>query len=269
MKAKVISDITNPLLLAELETFPHQAMIWDLLGNPHKRQIWGFGEQAIMIMENNCDDPYIFVTGVLDSSIVREIKTLCNVEFPYLYCAPVFHHLFLAEGWDLHLRIEFSYIAPPHTEVNNIPENFSICPIDNLELFKQCIEFEVTCGRYGSAENFLKYGKGYALCNGTQIVSEAYSNYQSQDYAEIGIATHPDYLRKGMATKIGSYWVKKCIEQHKIPVWSCNADNKASINTAIKIGFRVERYYIQLVPDVGNVHGPKLEAWIKKQNLSQ
>ena len=51
-------------------------------------------------------------------------------------------------------------------------------------------------------------------------------------------------------------------------MWTCpsiemQVDNRASLNVAIKIGFSISRYYVQMVRDVGNTFGPALIKWIK------
>ena len=33
----------------------------------------------------------------------------------------------------------------------------------------------------------------------------------------------------------------------------------------IKIGSRIERHYVQMLPETGNTLGPKLKAWIEQQ----
>ena len=266
-RSKLLSQITEPPILSELETYPNQAVIWGILGDGNRGQVWELpGCKAIMLVEGNCEDPFVSIVGRLDVDDVKEAISLCPTNYPMIYCNPAYHHLFLAEGWDFNLRAQMAYtsLAP-----QNINPNWNIQPINDITLFERCLGYQSACGRYGSSSRFLKHGKGYVLCKGTEIVSEAYIDYQGHSYAEIGVITHPDYLRQGAAVQIASYLVNDCVKQGVTPVWSCQINNRASLQTGFKLGFRIERYYVSMVPKVGNTLGPPLEAWIAKNSLNR
>lgn len=116
---------------------------------------------------------------------------------------------------------------------------------------------------YGSADNFLRYGTGYALCLGSEAVSEAYASIGG-GHAEIGVITNSAYRGKGYAAQIVSHLIKHCVDEKIIPQWSCNADNRASLSTGLRLGFEVNSYYTLLVPTFGNVLCSSLVNWIKE-----
>lgn len=152
---------------------------------------------------------------------------------------------------------------PPQVIPQPVPE-LVIEPIKSMDFFKQCQGFKETCARYGSAERFFKFGQGYALSQREKIISEVYTDYIGGGHVEIGILTHPDYRSQGFGFHLASYLINKCREQNYIPGWSCQTNNKASMRLAIKLGFQVSRYYVQMVPTVGNTLGKPLINWIKE-----
>jgi len=93
-------------------------------------------------------------------------------------------------------------------------------------------------------------------------VSEAYASIGG-GYAEISVITHPDYRGKGYAALISSHLIRQCIDNQITPKWSCNVDNRASLNTGLRMGFEVNGYYTLLVPDCGNVLCQNLVDWLK------
>lgn len=118
---------------------------------------------------------------------------------------------------------------------------------------KNCQDFKEQLERYGSTENFFKSCSAYALCVEKEILSEAYTIFKGKEYAEISVITNPKYLNHEYAATITSFLIQKIQSDGMIPVWSCDANNYLSIKTALKIGFNIDRYYIQMIPENGNV----------------
>ena len=259
---KRLSSIKSPSILEELKSFPNQGIIWGMLESNNPCQIWELpGTQAIILIEDSSDDPFVFIAGTLTAKSIETIIALCQKSYPTIYCDPAYHHLFLEKGWDFLLRVELSYSEP---NIQLIQSGLSVKPIDNLTLFEKCYSFQETSQRYGSAENFLKFGRGFILSHADKILSEAYIDYFGENHAEIGIITPPEHRNQGYASQIASYLAEWCKEKQYIPIWSCQINNRASLKTAYKIGFRGERYYIQMVPTVGNTLGPPLISWLNK-----
>ena len=208
------------------------------------------------------NDPFVFIAGsVMPEAIDAAISLTANTNFPMIYCHSEYHHLFLDKNWDFHLRAELELKNPPHPCL--LEDGFVIKSIDSLDFFKKCFWFKETSERYGSPEKFLRFGKGYALYKGEHIISECYTDYVGGGYTEIGIVTHPDYRGQGFGSQVASYLISKCLDQNYTPIWSCQVNNRASLKVAIKIGFSISRYYVQMVRDVGNTFGPALIKWIK------
>lgn len=248
---KRITEITNPAILAELETFPNQPVIWGMLEGHNKGQLWELsGGQSIVLFEDNPQVSFVFIAGHLDLKTIETAIHLCityPIDYPMIYCRPYAHEWFLTQGWTFNPRIQLSYITPA---LQPVREGWAIKPINTMKLFQECLSFKEMSHSYGSPEQFLKLGKGYALCQGSQIISEAYIAFHGRNCAEIIAITHPDYRRQNAAAQVTSYLVEECKTKGLIPMWSCNADNIGSLKTALKIGFVIERYDMQMIPEI-------------------
>lgn len=257
---KEFKNINNPAIVLELKNFPNQGIIWEIIYKNKTGKIFELPDSGVLILEN-CSDPFVFVAGNLtDKSARAVINIVSGYKFPMVYCRSQYHPLFLGKGWNLHLRIELS---PKNLNRSiSINKTLAIKPISTIDLFKRCFWYKEKCELYGSEQNFLSYGTGYALCIDDQVVSESYASIGG-DHAEIGVVTHPNYRSKGYASLIASYLIQQCLVNKITPIWSCNADNRLSFNTGIKLGFEVKSYYTLLVPNFGNVFCPGMANWLK------
>jgi GNAT superfamily N-acetyltransferase len=246
--------ITNTSLISELKTFPNQGILWEIIEKNQTGKMFELSGDAVLVMEN-CRDPFVFIAGILTEETVNDVIFLVGgLEFPMVYCHPKYHPLFLKRGWNFHLRTELSLKNPQGSAVRS--QLLDIEPIKTQGIFTKCSWYKERSELYGSPENFLAYGWGYALCIGSEVVSEAYASIGGS-YAEIGVITHQDHRGKGYAAKVVSHLIEQCIAIKIIPKWSCNVDNRSSLNTGLKLGFEVNSYYTLMVSDCGNVFLPK------------
>lgn len=245
-----ISQITNPKILSQLETFPNQAVIWGILDGLNKGQIWELSkDQSYLIFEDNEPETFVFIAGLPDLSAVRAALRLCHdhpMTEPVLYCHRSLHPWLLAQGWTFHPRVKFSYLESTTYELSS---GRVMKPIKSEDVFRKCLSFKEMSQRYGSLENFLSLGTGYALYQGEQVISEAFIAFQGRNYAEISVITHPDYRHQNAATQVASHLVEDCIKKGLTPIWSCDANNMASLKTALKVGFHIDRYDMQLISE--------------------
>ena len=247
---KYLDKVLDQETLEEFKTFPNQGILWEIIEQQKTGKIFELPSKAIMVMENY-PEPFLFIAGeITNKDITSVISLVKGIEFPMLYCQAKYHPLFLNHGWNFHLRSALSLREPG--KVLSLESGFEIKPIKSIDLFKQCRWYKERSKLYGSDENFLRYGLGYALCNGLSVVSEAYASCGG-GFAEIGVITHPDHRSKGYARLIVSHLINQCEKLQTIPQWSCNADNRASLTTALKMGFKIDSYYTLLVPNCGNV----------------
>jgi GNAT superfamily N-acetyltransferase len=95
-----------------------------------------------------------------------------------------------------------------------------------------------------SVDAFLQNSFGLCLRSDTHIVTWCLSEYNWQDRCEVGIATHPDYRRRGLATATGAAFVEDARARGCRSIgWHCLRSNVGSRATAEKIGFQNPREY--------------------------
>jgi RimJ/RimL family protein N-acetyltransferase len=63
------------------------------------------------------------------------------------------------------------------------------------------------------------------------------AEYVSRSLCGIGIATVPDFQRRGIATAAAVHFVEESLRRGLIPHWECNEQNFPSLRLAEKIGF--------------------------------
>jgi hypothetical protein len=73
-KLKPIDKLENPAIIAELKTFPNQAFIWGILENTKEKHAYYLPSiNAVILIESNSEDPFIFCAGVLNETDVDAI----------------------------------------------------------------------------------------------------------------------------------------------------------------------------------------------------
>ena len=92
-----------------------------------------------------------------------------------------------------------------------------------------------------SSEQFLKEGFGYIALDQERVCAVAFSAAVSSAEIDIGVETHEDYRRKGLAAILAGRMCGHIAEIGKNPVWACSTANKGSMNTALKCGFVQDR----------------------------
>ncbi len=125
-----------------------------------------------------------------------------------------------------------------------VPEGFTLQPVSpeltqnrNLENLDDLLE--ELCSERPSVEDFLAHSFGTCLLNERHIVTWVLSEYNQGERCEVGIATHPDYQRRGFAALTGRAFVEQARQagMHRIG-WHCRKNNTPSGRTALAIGFR-------------------------------
>ena len=62
--------------------------------------------------------------------------------------------------------------------------------------------------------------------------------HEPEGIVELGIRTLKEHRRKGYGTIVCAAFIKQCLKEGNIPVWSVEFDNVASEGMAKKLGFR-------------------------------
>lgn len=88
-----------------------------------------------------------------------------------------------------------------------------------------------------SKELFLSDGIGYALMNGDDIVSIAFSSWKYEDILEIGVETLEKYRKMGFAKYVCQELLSYCQKNNLSPIWACRLENTGSYLLAKSLGF--------------------------------
>lgn len=133
----------------------------------------------------------------------------------------------------------------------HVPEGFQVKRIDEELLGMPRLEIpdHVTSWmktNWGSVSGFMKKGFGFCTLHGKKIVSWSLADCVSGNACEIGIHTHEDYRRQGLAALTATAAVDYALSNgFRYVGWHCDEYNLPSIKTAEKVGFKLERKYIQ------------------------
>ncbi len=88
-----------------------------------------------------------------------------------------------------------------------------------------------------SKELFLSEGIGYALMNGDDIVSIAFSSCKFDNVLEIGVETSEKYRNMGFANHVCQELLSYCKKNNYSPIWACRLENTGSYLLAKSLGF--------------------------------
>lgn len=134
---------------------------------------------------------------------------------------------------------------------DSIPEGFSIRRIDRnlLDTLGSKVPRHIANWmrtNWGSIDHFMHRGFGFCMLHGKEVVSWCVADCASGDACEIGIHTRSDYRRRGLATLTAAATVDYCFSNGFRSIgWHCNEDNLGSRGVAEKVGFELERKYLQ------------------------
>lgn len=137
-----------------------------------------------------------------------------------------------------------------HDYAAQLPAGFRVRPIDDLLLDTPEMELSAhirswIANNWGTRENYRARGFGFCVTEGQRVVSWSMADCTSGIRCEIGIHTHPDYRRRGLAAITTAAAVDYALTHGFAEVgWHYNADNSGSWKTAEKVGFYKTRDYV-------------------------
>ncbi|MEW4370617.1 GNAT family N-acetyltransferase [Paenibacillus kandeliae] len=136
-------------------------------------------------------------------------------------------------------RIPFYYQqTDTQRSMPSLPVGYSLEKINAAVIQKSSAYDENYIKTYwGSVENYLQHGFGYAIWYEEEPVCACISIIANDICAEIDIETHKDHRGKGLAQIVAHAFIQECIRRGLYPRWDCLADNDASRKLALKLGF--------------------------------
>jgi GNAT superfamily N-acetyltransferase len=142
-----------------------------------------------------------------------------------------------AAGRRLHFtRTHFGFIAPPPA----VPDGYALVRID-AETFAG-LESPMARSIFGTAARYAEHAVGFALVKDGQVAADAHGVIGG-GLIELGIHTHPDHRRKGLASVVLAAASRWGSGQGLRSVMTCHEDKTPSITLARKLGLTEEFSY--------------------------
>lgn len=131
-------------------------------------------------------------------------------------------------------KTRYELDLPKGYRIEQITHDFLGKGYENTEL----VADEMQSERAG-VDDFLKKSFGFCALKGEEIAAWCMSEYNVDNRFEIGIETHPDHRRKGLAILTA----KACINHgkklgFKSVGWHCWKNNEPSNRTSLRLGFK-------------------------------
>nr|MBQ6241204.1 GNAT family N-acetyltransferase [Lachnospiraceae bacterium] len=125
-----------------------------------------------------------------------------------------------------------------------LPSGYEVRRID-AEIYDMCMAsglfIDCVC-HFGSKEQYLEHGRGFAVLKDGQLVSAASSFTVYREGIEIEIDTVEEERRKGLASAAGARLILSCLDEGLYPSW--DAANMDSVHLAEKLGYEFSHEYV-------------------------
>lgn len=242
IKIDEISNIDQDVL-KELPTLPNQAISEAICIGKNPGIFYSSNPNQWVFIKTY--GSYSFLIGNPSIEELHEILDfLQSFTEIKLICREYYHSFFIKNGLNLCPRIELIYQEKSidiRKHNNNL--NSKICKIDNMDIGKNCLWFDFITELFGSTQNFFNCGFGFAIYNNDILLSESYSAFVGNKHCEVGVISHPNARGKGFGAFAAKLSIQESLKHELIPIWSCDYTNFASLKTALRAGFTIQRYY--------------------------
>ncbi len=243
MKLQIVNPEQYPMYLQHINTIDH-GNVYPLSiaeGFQHGEIYESLDEKSAFIW-HHCG--FAFLSGVCDEPFLESVyellidKNHTNQRRMILFAEHAEIKDFFSEkaGVFIEQRYFFAYRNTQPTYLASLPDGFTLQEMNAALLSR--IQGKITPHfSWNSEEEFLKKGKGFCVLHGEIIAAWAFSAGVSSKEIDIGVETYPCYRNQGLAAIAAAQMIRYILEQHKVPVWACHAQNAASQALAKKIGF--------------------------------
>ncbi|WP_256105461.1 GNAT family N-acetyltransferase [Streptomyces sp. ODS05-4] len=187
--------------------------------------------------------PYAFLAGEATGAFVGRVLSRLSVEGDVKLVLPPGQELPvpLPEGAEEVGRVQFAFpAAPPARERTEIPDGFSLEPIDSA-LFGR-LAWNVALDVFGDAEKFVEHGYGFCLTYRGEVAAEAYS-VVGGGVSEPGVHTSPAFRGRGLQKVLLHRLLEEAERRGHRTVLSCDTSTHATIALARGLGMSREITY--------------------------
>lgn len=224
-----------PLIGAVLEGKQIGSVYVDKLINPKIVLVVHKFRFAQIISEDSTNAIWNMVCKVIDNEKDHKGNTFNKIRF---YCAnPDFiKYLSTVNKYNLQLGERVRFLPNEYLKIESV-ENFQLSKND-IELLNEQHQIQTGSRFWNNNEDFFRNSYSYCVKEGNIIKSICYAAAVSNNKAEIDVATHIRFRKKGFAKKAVLGFLKLCSTRGIVPLWDCYENNIASVKTAISIGFK-------------------------------
>jgi RimJ/RimL family protein N-acetyltransferase len=234
--------------------------VWvDQLENPSLALVWSDGLECFQFMgyEDNEDVIHTLAPFIEETLIpLLKRKGISFFEFaadldewyPIVYQALA--NKKLDESWQYGYKsvskelVTYPVLIPQPFTAVSINEDF-ISSLNSRNLSNTDFMTNFITKYWGTVQNYLQNGYGYAALSQTKIASIALSTARYESTQELGVVTLEEYRKRGLSSPLVKMLLKTFNENGITPYWDCADDNIASQRTIEKIGLvRVSQYKV-------------------------
>ena len=237
---KIFSKYRNsnnffPLIGAVLEGKQMGSIYVDKLINPKVVLVVHKFRFAQVISGNSSNEVWSMICDVIDNQKDYKGNTFNKIRF---YCAsPDFiKYLSTVNKYNLQLGERIRFLSNEYLKIDSV-KDFQLSKND-IELLNEQHQIQTASRFWNNNEDFLKNSYSYCVKEGNIIKSICYAAAVSNNKAEIDVATHIEFRKKGFAKEAVLGFIKLWSNHGIIPLWDCYENNIASVETAISIGFK-------------------------------
>tara|TARA_B100001287_G_scaffold106033_1_gene89229 strand:+ start:8365 stop:9150 length:786 start_codon:yes stop_codon:yes gene_type:complete len=224
-----------PLIGAVLERKQMGSVYVDKLINPKIVLVVHKFRFAQIISENSSNEVWSMICEVIDNQIDYNGNTFNKIRF---YCSsPDFiRYVGTLNKYNFQVGERVRFLPNEHLKIDGI-EDFQLSKKD-IELLNEQHQIQTESRFWNNNEDFLKNSYSYCVQEGDIIKSICYAAAVSNNKAEIDVATHIGFRKKGFAKEAVLGFMKLCSKRRIVPLWDCYGNNIPSVQTAISIGFK-------------------------------
>lgn len=230
-------DIIFPLMLAVVQQQQRGWVFVDNLAHPTSALVINnFGFMQLIGAKNSDDNLYKFF-----KSPTTTIPTYL------LWYSPPLQTQKILDGFTQVRRRErarFVFKGRAFENPVECPAGFTVQRLDKESIgMTQTLNLEIGSRFWASTNDFLEHGIGTCIIKDGKIVSLCYSACVVNNLAEVDVVTKEEYRGMGLAVIAAQSFISECVQRDITPTWDCFVNNIASMNLAIKLGFKKERTY--------------------------
>ena len=224
-----------PLIGAVLERKQMGSVYVDKVINPKIVLVVHKFRFAQIISENSSNEVWSMICNVIDNQKDYKGNNFNKIRF---YCAnPDFiSYVGNLNKYNFQVGERFRFLSNEHLEIDGV-EDFQLSKND-VELLNKQYQIQTGSRFWNNNEDFLRNSYSYCVKEGNIIKSICYAAAVSNNKAEIDVATHIRFRKKGFAKEAVLGFLKLCSSRGIVPLWDCYENNIASVQTAISIGFK-------------------------------